>query len=121
MAEILSLSAMPDKKRMLFFAAFVFSLTAFHPVSAQQTVEVVIQNYRFEPPEVRIRIGDTVRWTNQEKRTSHSVLFSPEQGGESERFFPGESWQRRFDAPGRFPYSCGPHPEMKGVVEVMAP
>ena len=103
-------------------AALSLSLaTIFQPVAAQQTVEVVVQNYRFEPAEVRIRPGDTVRWVNREKRTSHSVQFSAEQGGESERFFPQESWQRRFDAPGRFPYSCGPHPEMKGVVEVVAP
>lgn len=107
---------------MLPCAALAFFVAAISlPVSAQQTVEVVIQNYRFEPAEVRVRVGDTVRWTNQEKRTSHSVLFSSEQGGESERFFPQESWQRRFDAPGKYPYSCGPHPEMKGVVVVVAP
>lgn len=94
---------------------------ALPSVHAQQTVEVSIQNYRFEPAVVRIRAGDTVRWINREKRTSHSVLFSPELGGESERFFPQETWQRRFDVPGNYPYSCGPHPEMKGVVEVVAP
>ncbi|MBA4112519.1 MAG: plastocyanin [Verminephrobacter sp.] len=101
--------------------ALVLSVATVLPVSAQQTVEVVIQNYRFEPAEVRIRAGDTVRWINREKRTSHSVLFASEQGGESERFFPQESWERRFDAPGTYSYSCGPHPEMKGVVVVMAP
>lgn len=102
-------------------AALVFSVVAIVPVSAQQTVDVVIQNYQFEPAEVRVRPGDVVRWINQEKRTSHSVQFSSDQGGESERFFPRESWERRFDVPGSYPYSCGPHPEMKGVVEVMAP
>ncbi|WP_198673149.1 cupredoxin domain-containing protein [Simplicispira lacusdiani] len=115
-------SVMKAGWRVLPCAALAFSVAATSlPVSAQQTVEVAIQNYRFEPAEVRVRVGDTVRWTNQEKRTSHSVLFSPEQGGESERFFPQESWQRRFDAPGQYPYSCGPHPEMKGVVVVVAP
>ncbi len=84
----------------------------------QQTVEVVIQNYRYQPQVVQIKVGDTVKWLNREKRTSHSVVFAPEQGGESERFFPDESWQRRFEASGRFPYHCGPHPEMVGVVEV---
>ena len=101
--------------------AFVFSVATILPASAQQTVEVVIQNYRFEPAEVRVRAGDTVRWINREKRTSHSVLFASEQGGESERFFPQERWERRFDAPGTYSYSCGPHPEMKGDVVVMAP
>jgi plastocyanin len=32
--------------------------------------------------------------------------------------FPDESYERRFDKPGRYPYTCGPHPEMKGVVIV---
>lgn len=88
-------------------------------VSAQsaETVEVTIQSFRFVPARVAIQPGDTVRWTNQEKRTSHSVLFTAE-ALESERLFPGESWSRRFDSPGSQAYRCGPHLEMEGVVEV---
>lgn len=108
-------------KRVLALAAFVSIFTCSFHAYGQQTVEVIIQEYRFEPKEVRIRVGDTVKWLNREKRTSHSVVFPVEQGGESERFFPDESWQRRFNAPGRFPYHCGPHPEMTGLIEVSAP
>jgi plastocyanin len=85
---------------------------------AQQTVEVSIQDYKFVPAEVRIRAGDTVKWINREKRTSHSVLFAAENGLESERMFPQEHWQRIFTKPGTYPYRCGPHEEMKGVVHV---
>ena len=85
---------------------------------AQQTVEVTIQDYRFSPAEVRIKAGDTVKWTNREKRTSHSVLFPAENGLESERLFPDESWQRTFTRPGSYAYRCGPHEEMKGLVLV---
>ena len=85
---------------------------------ADQPVEVSIQDYRFVPQEVRIKAGDTVRWTNREKRTSHSVLFPAESGLESERLFPQESWQRTFSQPGTFSYRCGPHEEMKGLVVV---
>lgn len=90
----------------------------FSSALAQTTVEVSIAEYRFEPAEVRIAPGDTVRWTNREKRTSHSVLFPTEGGLESERMFPDENWSRRFDKAGRYEYRCGPHPEMKGVVVV---
>jgi len=114
-------SVLCEGRRVSASLALVFSVATIFPAFAQQTVEVVIQNYRFEPAEIRIRTGDTVKWINREKRTSHSVLFSSEQGGESERFFPQESWERMFDAPGTYSYSCGPHPEMKGVVVVMAP
>jgi plastocyanin len=91
-------------------SAGVFAQTA--------VVDVGIKDYRYDPPVVRVKAGDTVRWTNHEKRTSHSILFLGPQGFESERIFPGESWQRGFDKPGRHEYSCGPHPEMKGLVEV---
>lgn len=83
-----------------------------------QPVEVLIREYRFEPARISIRAGTTVVWKNAEKRASHSVLFSGEGARESERIFPGESWSRSFDAPGVYHYSCGPHPEMAGTIEV---
>ncbi len=83
-----------------------------------ETVEVGIEKMQFVPQRVKVKSGDTVKWVNREKRTSHSVLFEQEGLPESERFFPGESWQRIFDKPGIYPYICGPHPEMTGVVEV---
>jgi len=89
-----------------------------HPAAAGETVEVRIAEYKYAPAELRVKPGTTVKWVNGEKRTSHSILFLGPDGFESDRIFPGESWQRTFDMPGRYPYSCGPHPEMKGVVEV---
>jgi plastocyanin len=81
-------------------------------------VEVTIEKYLFVPAELTIKAGTTVQWTNNEKRASHSVLFPAEGALESERLLPGDSWQRRFDRPGRYPYTCGPHPEMHGVIIV---
>ena len=100
------------KRAPLVLALFSFSALA------QRVAEVRVEGYQFVPPEVSVRVGDSVRWTNHEKRTSHSVVFPAEGGLESERMFPDESWQRRFDKPGRYEYHCGPHPEMKGAVVV---
>lgn len=88
-------------------------------VAPGATVEVVIEDYKFQPAEIRIRAGTTVKWLNKEKRTSHSVIFTGPGGFESARFFPDESYSRKFDQPGSYPYSCGPHPEMKGKIEVV--
>ena len=79
--------------------------------------EVEVSDYQFKPAELHIRKGETVTWVNREKRTSHSVVLLGS-GTESERFFPDERWSHTFDAPGRYPYTCGPHPEMHGVVVV---
>jgi plastocyanin len=100
------------KRAPLLLALFSFS------AQAGKVAEVRIEGYQFVPQEVAIKAGDSVRWTNREKRTSHSIVFPAEGGLESERLFPDESWQRRFDQVGRYAYHCGPHPEMTGVVLV---
>lgn len=92
----------------------LFSLSAL----AQTVVEVRIEDYKYVPSEVTIKVGDSLRWINREKRTSHSVVFPAEGGLESERMFPEETWVRRFDKAGRYEYHCGPHPEMKGLIVV---
>lgn len=87
--------------------------------AAQGPVVVVeIRDYKYVPAVVTVKPGTTVRWVNQEKRTTHTVRFLGPDGIESERLFPGDQWERRFDKPGSYPYTCGPHPEMKGSVEV---
>lgn len=84
---------------------------------AAEVVEVRIRDYKFIPERVSVKAGTTVKWTNDEKRASHSVVF-PAEKLESERLLNGDSWQRRFDQPGVYAYTCEPHPEMKGAVEV---
>lgn len=98
--------------------AAVALATAALPSAAQHVVEIRIENYQFVPRDAKVRAGGKVRWVNHEKRTSHSVLFAGAGGFESERMTPGESWERQFDEPGRYPYTCGPHPEMSGLIEV---
>lgn len=86
--------------------------------SLAQPAEVAIKDYKYDPPELKVRVGTAVKWVNNEKRVSHSILFTGPGGFESDRIFPGESWQRVFDKPGTYAYTCGPHPEMKGRIEV---
>ncbi len=99
------------------WAAGVLALCALALAHAADVVEVRIRDYKFVPERVVVKPGTTVRWTNEEKRASHSVVF-PAERMESERLLNGDAWQRRFESPGVYPYTCEPHPEMKGVVEV---
>lgn len=72
-------------------------------LAANGIAEVRIEHYRFEPSELKVKAGTTVKWVNNEKRASHSVIWLGPGGFESERMFPGESYQRRFDVPGAYP------------------
>jgi plastocyanin len=98
--------------------ALVWAIAAPSAHAATGVVEIRAADSRFAPERVEVKAGTIVRWINADKRTSHSVIWLGPGGFESERFFPGESYERKFEKPGTYPYSCGPHPEMKGVVVV---
>lgn len=113
-----------DAKRLALVlkaaSAAAIAVIAFSIPLAQagELVEVRIEKMAFSPQWLKIKPGTTVKWTNTEKRTNHSVRFEPEGVPESERLFPGQSWQRTFDTPGNYKYICGPHPDMVGIIEV---
>ncbi len=104
--------------RHLLLAALAVVSLAF-PALAGETVRVSIDKMLFTPKTLTIKPGTTVEWVNDEKRNNHSILFEKEGLEESDRLFPGESWKRTFDKPGVYPYICGPHREMTGVIEVV--
>ncbi|BDI07671.1 cupredoxin domain-containing protein [Sphaerotilus microaerophilus] len=113
----------PLNRRRLCTALLAVGAGVLHAVAAAAepaaaVVVVEIRDYQYLPASVTVKAGSIVRWVNREKRTTHSVRFLGPQGSESERLFPDDAWERRFDRPGRYPYECGPHPEMKGEVVV---
>jgi plastocyanin len=82
--------------------------------------EVGIVKFQFDPEEITVQIGDTVCWVNKEKRQYHSVWFEKSGEPEPDYFFPGETYHKVFSEVGDFPYRCGPHPQMTGMVHVIA-
>ncbi|HYT71761.1 MAG TPA: plastocyanin/azurin family copper-binding protein [Gemmatimonadales bacterium] len=78
--------------------------------------EIRMAAYKFQTDSLTISAGQTVRWTNGDP-VEHTVTFDgPEPG--SPPIPPNGTFNHRFDAPGRYPYHCTPHPYMKGVVVV---
>ena len=97
----------------------VLALCGMTAQAGEDAMVVIIKDYKFIPEDVTIKAGQTIRWENHEKRQFHSVWF--EQLGEEEPadyLFAEDSYERRFDTAGHFPYRCGPHPEMIGSVTV---
>ncbi len=96
---------------------FLISLSTLSFGSGSEA-EVTIFEYKFNPQEITVKAGTTITWVNKEKRQYHSVWFEQAGDPEAPYFFPGETFERSFDKPGVYPYHCGPHPEMTGVVTV---
>ena len=80
---------------------------------------VIIKDFKFVPQHITIRKGQTITWENREKRQFHSVWFEALGEDEPEDYlFSEDTYERTFSEAGKFPYRCGPHPEMTGSVTV---
>lgn len=72
---------------------------------------------KFEPANLTIKAGDTVKWVNN-KLAPHNAVFDGSKmdkalaaklSHKSLLFSPGESFTTTFSDPGTYPYYCEPH------------
>jgi plastocyanin len=105
--------------KSLINTGFLLCLALTGASACAETVIIDVKDSMFgtEQP-LRIKVGDTVKWVNMEKRQYHSVWFEAEGFPEAEYIFPEESWERTFDKPGTYPYRCEPHEDMLGTIIV---
>lgn len=79
---------------------------------------VAISNFDYQPAEVMVSVGSTVRWTNYDL-DYHTVTSEPGSGPlNSPAIQQNETWTYTFTTPGTYEYYCEPHPYMKGKVIV---
>ena len=80
--------------------------------------KVSIVNFEFTPAEITIAPGESVTWTNDDG-APHGLVYQDGAKG-TDLLLPGESFNRQFDRPGSYDYSCAVHPYMTGRVVVRA-
>jgi plastocyanin len=86
------------------------------PAEVHATVPVSIVDFAFQPNRVRIRVGDTVMWTNNGAVT-HTVTGGYWNSGD---IAPGGTYSRSFHTQGVFRYRCSIHPtQMLGAIRVV--
>jgi plastocyanin len=78
--------------------------------------QIVIQNFRFDPPTISVPVGTTVTWTNHDEEI-HS-LFSTQGGFSSPGLDSNQQFSFRFEKPGTYEYRCALHPQMTGTIVV---
>ena len=116
-------------------SAFAIGATTvtFSTIGAQEggTIDVSIvsgastlTDTAFRPNPVNVKVGDTVRWSNDDN-TIHTVIEgNPATGGEVEGGFasdilgPAATFEHAFNQTGTFEYYCNLHPNMIGTVIV---
>jgi len=78
--------------------------------------KVKITDGSFEPADMSINVGTTVKWTNDGKKP-HTVSSDKGDWG-SEELANGQTFTATFTKAGTFEYHCKLHPDMKGKITV---
>lgn len=84
--------------------------------TAPADASVRMAGSRFEPATLTIRVGEVVRWFNDDA-LPHTVSAT-DASWDSGNLVPGQAYGRRFDTAGSYPYVCRYHPGMVGTIEV---
>jgi predicted extracellular nuclease/plastocyanin/subtilisin-like proprotein convertase family protein len=82
------------------------------------TTDVSIIDLAFVPQGVTVTVGSSVRWTNNGQlphtSTSNTGVWN------SGTLNNGQQYTYTFNTPGTYLYHCAIHPEMEGIIEVLA-
>jgi plastocyanin len=88
------------------------------PAVLSGNVTVNISGFAFDPPNLTIKVGTTVKWTNQDGAT-HNVKADDNSWGSND-LNKGDSFSFTFTQAGTYLYRCGFHANMKGTITVVA-
>ena len=99
--------------RLGLAASLVLMLSAIG--AHAQEVQVTIDNFTFAPPELTVKAGDTVTWTNHDD-IPHVVVSAGK--FRSKALDTDNSFSFTFTQAGDYKYFCGLHPHMTGMIKV---
>jgi amicyanin len=101
----------------LALAATLFAALAGAPARAADT-EVKISNFTFNPPQLTVKAGSTVTWSNDDD-IPHTVT-SATLAFKSAALDTDDKFSFTFSTPGTYKYFCSLHPHMTGTIVVEA-
>ena len=79
-------------------------------------VVVSMKNKKFDSTKVTIKVGQTVKWVNEDEH-DHTVV-ADDGSFKSENIGSDEDFAFTFKKAGKYSYTCTYHPRMKGVILV---
>ena len=104
-------------RAVLAWAAAAAAVTlGWTAMAADDAVTVTIHNYAYGPAVITVPKGGKVTWVNRDD-TPHTVVAADKRF-RSPALDTDDSFSKVYDDVGSFPYVCGLHPQMRGVVVV---
>jgi plastocyanin len=107
------ISANPRKHgaRIAIAAAFSLFLGAAHAEESKVTID----NFTFTPAELKLKVGDTVTWSNHDD-IPHTVVSAGK--FRSKAMDTDGTFSFTFTSAGEYKYFCSLHPHMTGTIKV---
>jgi amicyanin len=95
--------------------AVAAALSLYLGVAHAEESKVTIDNFTFSPAEVKVKVGDTVTWTNHDD-IPHTVVSAGK--FRSKAMDTDNTFSFTFTAAGEYKYFCSLHPHMTGTIKV---
>jgi len=76
---------------------------------------VTIDNFTFAPAELKVKVGDTVTWSNHDD-IPHTVVSAGK--FRSKALDTDDTFSFTFTTAGEYPFFCSLHPHMTGTIKV---
>lgn len=80
-------------------------------------VEVRMKDIKFVPETVTAKVGQTIRWVNDDS-VAHDVKAESGAGFASDSLSKGETFEAKVEKPGKISYVCTIHAGQKGSITV---
>jgi len=96
--------------------AAVGQLAPTASAEASQGTVVKIDNFTFNPPTLKVKVGTTITWKNEDD-IPHTVLAT-DKTFKSSALDTDDSYSFTFATVGAYEYFCSLHPHMTGKIEV---
>jgi plastocyanin len=82
---------------------------------ADDNLEIHIDNFVFQPAELKIKVGTTVTWTNRDD-IPHTIVSAGK--FRSKTLDTDDKFSFTFTGAGDYKYFCSLHPHMTGMIKV---
>ncbi|MTV14450.1 MULTISPECIES: cupredoxin family copper-binding protein [Bradyrhizobium] len=106
---------MSSINRRDFGIAVVATMLLPVTVARAEDTAVHIDNFSFTPPQLDVKVGTTVTWTNRDD-IPHTVVCAGK--FRSKTMDTDGTFSFTFTEPGEYKYFCSLHPHMTGSVKV---
>jgi len=88
--------------------------------SGGDTVRVAMKDILFVPEKITARVGQTVRWTNEDD-VAHTVKAEKGASFQSKQALSkGDTYEAKLTKAGTIAYVCTIHPSQRGTISVVA-